>query len=262
MTPFYFGVAKRKLFGVLDPAQGKSGKPQAAVICYPWGHEYVYAHRALRHLSLQLADGGFHVLRFDYYGTGDSAGDDFEGQLSGWRQDIAAAIEELKESCGARSVALVGLRLGAALAAEVAVGRQDIAALVLWDPAVSGPEHLEGLDAEWKEMALRHNRRLGGEGQDRRGGLYGLPISDDWVREFDAIDLLKVTSRMPSRTLCLSTEQLASHDKFRLELERHPSGPLNLEEIADIRPWVEPDIASLGALPVVAIGRIVAWLAT
>ncbi|MDX2205394.1 MAG: alpha/beta fold hydrolase [Hyphomicrobiaceae bacterium] len=262
MTPLYFGTGKRRLFGVLDPAQARSGKSQAAVICYPWGSEYIFAHRALRHLARQLAARGFNVLRFDYYGTGDSAGEESEVRLAGWREDIAAAIEELKETCDARAVTLIGLRLGASLAAEVAaLGRKDVTALVLWDPAVSGSEHLDMLGAEWTEMAHRHRTHLGDESESRRGGRYGLPISDELAFEISAIDLAGIAGKMPARTLCLATERLQSHDAWRRELEARPQGPIALEEISDIRPWVEPDPASVGTLPLAVVGRIISWLA-
>ncbi len=261
MIPLYFGGAKRKLFGALDPAHGKHGKPQAAVICYPWGSEYLYAHRALRHLARLLAARGCHVLRFDYYGTGDSAGEDFEGGLAGWREDIATAIDELKESSGARSVSLIGLRLGAALAAEVAAaGSENVSALVLWDPAVSGTEHLERLDAEWRKMAQTHRTNLGDDGEDRRGGRYGLPMPDELAVEMRAFDLSKIAKKIPAKTLCLSTERLASHDSLRSEFAGHPDGPISLEEISDVQPWVEPNLENVGALPLVAIRRIVTWL--
>lgn len=261
MTPFYFGTAKRRLFGALDPAQGKAARAQAAVICYPWGPEYVYSHRALRHLARQLATRGFDVLRFDYYGTGDSGGEDDEVRLAGARDDIRAAIEELKENSGAKSVSLVGLRLGASLAAEVAVlAGKDVARLVLWDPAVSGAEHLDGLGTEWKEMARRHHTRLGEEADNRRGGRFGLPMTENLAQDINGIDLIQIAGKMPQRTLCLSTQRLQSHDALRTELGRHPNGPIELEDIDDVRPWVEPDPASVGALPLAAVGRIVAWM--
>ena len=68
----------------------------------------------------QLAAQGWHVLRFDYFGTGDSAGEFDEADLTGWEADIEQALDELLDMAGARKVALVGLRLGATLAARVA----------------------------------------------------------------------------------------------------------------------------------------------
>lgn len=262
MTPLYFGTGQRRLFGVLDPAQARSSQARAAVICYPWGPEYIFAHRALRHLGRQLAVRGFNVLRFDYYGSGDSAGDEAEVRLSGWREDIVAAIEELKDISDAKSVALIGLRLGASLAAQIAAScRKDVAALVLWDPAISGTEHLEVLEVEWTEMAQRHSTYLGHQHERMRGARYGLPISEELAMDVAAIDLISIADKMPSRTLCLSTTPLPSHAAWRAALKAHPGGPIGLEEVSDIHPWVEPDLETVGQLPLAAIGRIATWLA-
>jgi pimeloyl-ACP methyl ester carboxylesterase len=261
MTPLYFGTGQRRLFGLLDPAQVRSKQAQAAVICYPWGPEYIFAHRALRYLSRQLAAQGFNVLRFDYYGSGDSAGDDSEVRLSGWREDIVAAIEELKEISEAKAVALVGLRLGASLAAQIAANcREDVAALVLWDPAILGPEHLEVLEIEWAEMAQRHSTYLGHERERRRGSRYGLPMSEELAMDVNAIDLISIAGKMPSKTLCMSTEPLPSHAAWRAALGTHPNGPIMLEDVSDIHPWVEADFETIGRLPLAAIGRITTWL--
>jgi pimeloyl-ACP methyl ester carboxylesterase len=262
MTPLYFGTGQRRLFGVLDPAQARSGRGQAAVICYPWGPEYIFAHRALRHLSRQLAARGFNVLRFDYYGSGDSAGEESEARLSGWREDIAAAIQELKDISDAKGVVLIGLRLGGSLAAQIAAsGRKDVVALVLWDAAVLGAEHLEVLDTEWTGMAQRHSTYLGSERERRRGARYGLPMSDELAAEVGSIDLIRIADKLPSRTLCLSTEPLPSHAAWRTALAARPDGPIALENISDIHPWIEANLETIGKLPLAAIGRITTWLA-
>ena len=65
-----------------------------------------------------------------------------------WVEDVGTAIEELKETAGVKRVALVGLRLGGAVAAMAAERRTDIEGVVLWDPVVDGKayvvEMLEG----------------------------------------------------------------------------------------------------------------------
>jgi pimeloyl-ACP methyl ester carboxylesterase len=93
----------------------------------------------LRQLAVRLSQSGHHVLRFDYYGTGDSLGAERDGDVASWRDDIETAVTELKDMTGVAKVSLVGLRLGANLAAEVSARHpDDIDSLVLWEPLPAG----------------------------------------------------------------------------------------------------------------------------
>jgi pimeloyl-ACP methyl ester carboxylesterase len=95
----------------------------------------VHAHRTLRQLALKLTSLGYHTLRFDYFGTGDSAGEIAHIDPAGMQSDLESAIEAAQDIAGADRVALIGLRLGANLAAHVAALHcSDLEALVLWDP--------------------------------------------------------------------------------------------------------------------------------
>ncbi len=137
MNPLYLGTQERRLFAVYEPAAAKDRRTRAAVLCHPWGAEYVYAHRTLRQLAVKLSAGGFHTLRFDYFGTGDSGGEDSEANPAAAEADVESAIEGLQDIVGVARVALIGLRLGATLAARAAMRRQEhVEALVLWDPIV------------------------------------------------------------------------------------------------------------------------------
>jgi pimeloyl-ACP methyl ester carboxylesterase len=107
------------------------------------GDEAIRVHRAYKQLALRLSRAGFPTLRFDYFGSGDSAGEDSEATLSRWRLDIGVAIEETRTRAETREVVLVGLRLGAALAMEIASQRQGISGLVLWEPVVAGGDYLQ-----------------------------------------------------------------------------------------------------------------------
>ena len=81
MEPFYFGKSPRALFGVYHPPKAGMTRKTGVVLCYPMGHEYVYSHRAFLRLAMLLSSAGFHVLRFDFYGCGDSEGDCKEGKI-------------------------------------------------------------------------------------------------------------------------------------------------------------------------------------
>ncbi len=78
----------------------------AVVLCYPIGQEYIRSHRAIYQLAVRLSQAGFHVLRFDYFGCGDSEGDFEEGSLAQWTSDIHSAIAEIQERSGLTSICL------------------------------------------------------------------------------------------------------------------------------------------------------------
>jgi uncharacterized protein len=127
------------------PAQGAE-RATGVVLCYPAAQEYMLTHWAFRKLAGMLAREGFHVFRFDYYGTGDSAGEVHEGRVATWTRDIRQAANELQDMTGVQRVALVGLRLGAALAVRAAQEGLSTAALVLWEPLVDGAAWLRELE--------------------------------------------------------------------------------------------------------------------
>jgi alpha/beta superfamily hydrolase len=221
MTPFYFGTRRRRLFGVYDPAHKIGKAARAAVICHPWGNEQIHAYRTLRQLAARLSQDGFHVLRFDYYGTGDSAGDSGDNDFAGSRSDIETAMAELKDMTGVAKLTLVGLRLGACLAADACAGRaEEIDTLVLWDPLTAG---------------------------DPAGP--GPAGSAEVPRNFTNVDLSSLAAELPSRTLVLLTQDGMAG----------PLGPLAVEHVASAPPWIEERMQT-GAIPVNVLQHIVHWL--
>ncbi|MDQ2839353.1 MAG: alpha/beta hydrolase [Actinomycetota bacterium] len=107
-------------------------------MCPPIGEEEHNAHETFRQLAWALADRNIASLRFDYQGTGDSLGRWSDpGRLDAWLASVTDAVLSLKEA-GATAVVVVGMRIGATLAAVAAYeGLIEIDGLVLWDP-VSG----------------------------------------------------------------------------------------------------------------------------
>ncbi len=220
------------------------------VLCHPWGQEYLRAHRAMRHLAVLLARASVHVLHFDYFGTGDSAGDMTEGDLRGWALDVETAIDELRDTTGAARVGLVGLRLGGTLAATVAARRRDdVDSLVLWDPVVRGDEYVAELDA------LASPGTAGGGARE----VLGFVLPETLSRELAAIDLSSAVPELPPRTLLLTTRALPSHGALRQALGRHPAGPLPFEHLGGEPAWVEEKSSGVGALPLPVLQRIAAW---
>ncbi len=137
MESLYFGTASG-LYGVYSAARADVDRAEGIVICYPFGQEYMRAHRPLRQLVNSLAEMGYHVLRFDYRGSGDSVGDMAGLTPRDWIDDTVQAIEELRTIAALDTVALIGLRLGGLMASAAAISCRDITKLVLWDPIIDG----------------------------------------------------------------------------------------------------------------------------
>lgn len=151
MNPLFFGNSERPLYGVYHPPRTRDTRARGIVLCYPLGQEYMRAHRAFRQLAILLSKSGFPVLRFDYFSTGDSSGENDAGTIEQWLRDVGTAIDELKDNAGVERVSLIGLRLGASLAARVQAGRTDVSSVVLWDPVVVGAAYLADLIATTDE---------------------------------------------------------------------------------------------------------------
>jgi pimeloyl-ACP methyl ester carboxylesterase len=263
MNPFYFGTQDRQLFGIYEAARGSKAS-RAVVVCHPWGTEYIHAYRAMRQLTKMLTVNGIHTLRFDYFGTGDSAGDSTAGDLNGWQTDIHSAIEELVDTTGATQISLVGLRLGATLAANVAVRLgAAINSLVLWDPVVSGSEYL---------TEMHHSARTGwllpksapARPADQGGGheIMGFPLTESMAASVKGIDLAAVAPALPGRTLVVVSQPLRSHESLRRALSQRPA-PLTIEYIGIPPGWIEWPIHHplAGTLPVKVLQRVVEWMA-
>ncbi len=139
----WFGDQQRPALGWLSrPPAGTSAS--GVLIAPPVGYPYWGSHRTLRVLAQQLAASGHVVLRIDYDGTGDSAGDQWEpGRLAAWRRTVADGAALLREA-GATRLTLAGARLGATIA--LSDGRALGAdAVVAWMPVVSGRRYAKEL---------------------------------------------------------------------------------------------------------------------
>lgn len=189
-NPFQFRSGGQTLFGLYDSPRVSRCRDAGFAICAPLGLEYMRTHYALRLLGAQLADAGFHVLRFDYRGTGDSEGVIGSGQLPLWQEDIAAAVAELQALSGAQRIGLIGLRAGAVLAATaLAEGRCSAERLVLWDPVVSGRAYLESLQRMHAQLNDRRPRPA-----DAGDELLGAPFPADLRAALSGLDLAGVVA--------------------------------------------------------------------
>jgi uncharacterized protein len=263
MNPYYFGSRDRRLFGIHEAAQ-RSSASRGVVLCHPWGPEYIYAYRAMRVLAKMLSANGIHTLRFDYFGTGDSDGDMAVGDLSGWETDIQSAVNELKDTIESTQISLVGLRLGATLAANVAVrAGAEVSSLVLWDPVVSGVEYLTELQRAARKESLLSRPALGWRGRERGGReILGFPLTEPVEAALRRIDLAALVPALPQRTFVAVSQPLGSHASFQRALDQRQV-PLAIEHFDSPPGWIAWPVYHplAGTVPVKVLQRIVEWLA-
>lgn len=113
----------------------------AVLVCAPFLEERLFCRRVLRNLTLSLADVGWHVLRFDSAGEGDSEGELLDVGVLTTQRHISLLGEMLRNKVNGPLV-LVGLRWGA----NQALALNDIAdALIAIEPLASGEDYLQQL---------------------------------------------------------------------------------------------------------------------
>lgn len=146
--PFYFGPAARPLFGWLHLPSTPHTADIGLLLCCPTGYEAISCHRTLRHMAEAAAARGIPALRFDYDGTGDSAGTEQEpDRLAAWLQSIRLAAAELAARSGVSRIGIAGIRLGASLALLAARDLPLVGDAVLVGTVADGRRYLRELRA-------------------------------------------------------------------------------------------------------------------
>jgi uncharacterized protein len=203
LEPFYFGPAEKPLWGCYHEPPTEARRDCAVVVCYPMGHEYIQFHRACRQMASLLCNEGFPVLRFDFYGCGDSSGDCEEGRIDRWLADISTAVGEIRRRCGSTKICLTGLRLGGALATLAGAVRGDIDAMVLWDAVVQGQSYVEELRSLQREMLRRAHLKPASD--ETRQEALGFILTHQMLRDLEGIDLLALRQKPADEILVIES---------------------------------------------------------
>jgi uncharacterized protein len=186
---FYFG-SQQSLYGVFHGG-GSQAPRRALLICAPLGQETVRSHFILHKVSRQLAARGVPVLRFDYFGSGNSLGADVDGNCARWSQDILEACRELKKRTPGASIFALGARIGATFLWSVS-RELDIERILLWDPVANGLQYLNEMQSLHRaRLRSLQDLRLGRRPHDAAGGkeLLGFTYSDRALGEMRSLQI-------------------------------------------------------------------------
>ena len=264
MTPIRFGEPSRQLFGLFQSPSGNVGRQHGVLLCNPFGQEAIRAHRLLRILADRLSRNGFHVLRFDYFATGDSDGNDDEGNLRTWAADTLRAHEELARLSGCRKRSWFGLRLGATIAALAsATTEASLERLVMWDPIIDGAGYLI-------ELEMAHDKTLEFDGNDIAGPpetppmqatsdfaeALGFPLTPDFQQEIRALWIGSVAASRAAQVTLIGCS--ASKDPVALERLFEAGGvPFVFRPIGSRIVWTSDEALNSAIVPADALEAIV-----
>jgi hypothetical protein len=181
--------------------------------------------------------------------------------LPGWESDIKSAIAELKSITGSMRISLIGLRLGASLAAKVAVSPDPgVNSLVLWDPVVDGRVYLDELYAA-SRMLPTADGQLVSRSPELGGGheILGFPLTAAMARELQELNLAALAPDLLRRTLVVLSGSHTSYSKLGTVLGASDAVAPAIEKIEAVRCWIET-WPNVGASPIGVINRISQWL--
>jgi pimeloyl-ACP methyl ester carboxylesterase len=252
----FFGP-QRRLFGVFDDCAAAASSQRGVVLCYPQGADYDSAFRAFRVLAARLARAGFHVLRFDYLGTGDSWGAAQDASVEQWTSDVHCAIDELRMSRGVSDVSVVGLRFGAALAA-LAAAAGGVDRVVLWEPVTDGAAYLAAQRA-LHESWMREERRNGRSAPAGDDEILGYEMPDSLRRGIERIDVASL-ARI-ERTPVHVVTQGASPAPHELVSRLAAAGAqVDAEAVEGPMVWSRTPLMPEATVPTRVLQAIVSWL--
>lgn len=252
--PFFFRDCPVQLYACHHRPAAAAAGFAPAVICNAVGHEYERCHKATRQLAVQIARAGADALRFDYLGTGDSAGGGEIASLARWHADIHDAIDEIRFRTGKHRVSLMGLRVGAALAAQLAARRDDVENLVLYAPPVDA----DSLIQEWYEAQATHDRvQSSATTATATTEILGYPLTDAFRSELQTgLDLPAPSAGVRRVLLCTEQDVDAWQGVTQRLGHNGASVTVETEDVPAI--WRREPMEAL--VPFKLIRRILAWL--
>lgn len=233
------------LYAVVHFPQGLPKLGRAILMAYPIGFEYERTHKALRQLAMQLARRGYLVLRIDYRGTGDSAGDFTQWSMIQAQQDLLTAYAYLKKIHHVKQLMVVGVRFGANIALNALAVEPGVQGMVLWSPITDGQQMLQ----EWWQHQ-RHFDKPFGYVQSAPSAadlqeVMGYRLTADFKQQLSAYRLTHLPTHLP--VLGFSTQ-----------LPVLTSASTHWQVIDNIDIWWQ--VSEAAVVPSAIINQTIAWV--
>jgi len=216
-------------------------RQQGVLICNSIGHEHTRSYRNLQQLALRFTDAGFDVMRFDYRGTGNSSGECHEISADSLIKDVNTAASYLRQTTSIRYLSMLGIRLGATVAAIVAknsLASAPVDQMILWDPVIEGKNFVDMLDRFHKDTLLNQNRYTHVLRRTDRDQAYGHTMNNQKRSSLSSLRLMDA-SLEKNRDLVVVSHDYQANEPGITGLERLS----RIQQTSDHIHWHELDFA-------------------
>jgi len=243
-------VTFAECFGWLHQA---SDSRLGVVMCASWEYEAAAVGQTWRVFADRLANAGLPTLRFDYPGCGDSLGtSEAPGAFDNALASISAAAETLRAQAGVDRIALVGHRLGAALAL-MAAETLDAEAVALIRPVVRGKTFVAEQRALSRILQAREGVAVRRDSEPGVLVVEGFRLSPESLERIGKIDLTGLKEPGPKRVLIAGEPCSAQYDVLNDSLVARGASVTryDLSEVAGWAPAlipVEPPLADCDSI--------------
>lgn len=193
--PFYLRGAKGPLLAIYYAPSVETSAVGDILFVPPFAEEMNRCRAMVALQARALSRIGIGTLLLDPYGAGDSGGDFSEASWELWRDDLTYGIDWLRSRANGCHV-LWGIRLGAVMAAELAIRDSAIHRLLLWQPVANGKNYFTQFlrIRIAAEMHARDGIKTTDELRKRAAAgeaieVSGYPIGSNLARELDQVRL-------------------------------------------------------------------------
>lgn len=259
--PVEFLSAGYRLRGVVHKPMREPAEAGILFI-HPFAEEKKCSHRVFVEMARAAAEIGCAALRFDLRGCGDSEGDFEAADVDAWRGDVREALSFARSELPTKRLGVLGLRLGATLAAELAEAEPGLAFLILWEPVTEGDKYL-ALTMRRSMMRKKLTVHEGGGpiadqqdyGQGAEIDFDGYLVAPIMQTQIAQINLLDQPKHYPGPTLVLN---LSGRDKIAPPMEKLAS-LYTFAQAKTVRQ--EPIWSTVGLInPTPTIHATISWL--
>lgn len=182
----------------------------------------------------EISKLNYYIVRFDYYGTGDSSGELYEFDPQKSLQDIEYLFEYFSRKYSIKTIKLFGIRFGADLAIIIAKRCEFIKVLYLFEPIIKGSRYLVEQRLRRKSFFSINNMKEAKEliiiNSQKFEDHQGYPLSQDLLQFIGAVNsegvdlknkkiiLFKTKTSFSQKAVVNLIDKLSIDNDFRIKL--------------------------------------------